>query len=643
MDETNKINIKPAEASLEALKPRNNTQRPAKSAPKKRYTRFRGASKNAAASQQQATQQPQQQKPRGRTHGGRPHVMREKTAHVAAPSADSLKVIPLGGLGEVGRNMTILEYKDSILIMDVGFRMPEEDMPGIDYIIPDISYLLKNDKYKNIEGVLITHGHYDHIGAVPYIMHRIGNPPIFAAPLARGIIIKRQEEFPEHPKLDITEVKDGSKIKLGVFEIEFFRQNHNIPDNLGIFIKTPVGNVVNTSDFKFDNFPVNELPTNFEKLKEIGGRGITLLMSDSTGAEEEGHSLSEKQIFENMERIFENAQGRIIISTFSSLVNRIQQAVTLSEKYGRKVGFIGHSMKSNVELTKKLGYLKTEKGTLLKKVADANALPDKNVTILCTGAQGEESAGLMKIVTKQHPSITIKPGDTMVFSSSVIPGNERTVQSIKDDLLRQKANVFHYKMMDIHAGGHAQKEELREMILTMRPKFFMPIHGQFSMLFSNSKLAQECGIPEHNVLLSDNGVIVEITPEKGMVTKNEVPSEMVMVDGLGVGDVGEIVLRDRQMLAEDGIFVIIAVVNRKTGKVQDSPDIISRGFVYLRESKDLLYQTRKKVIQTIEKATVSGQVVNWTYIKDNVKNTIGDFLFQKTKRRPMVLPVIIEV
>ncbi len=561
----------------------------------------------------------------------------------ATQNEESLKIIPLGGLGEVGRNMTLLEYKNSILIMDVGFRMPEEDMPGIDYIIPDISYLLKNDKYKNIEGVLITHGHYDHIGAVPYILHRIGNPPIFASPLSRGIIIKRQEEFPEHPKLDITEVKDGSKIKLGVFEIEFFRQNHNIPDNLGIFIKTPVGNIVNTSDFKFDNFPVNDLPTNFEKLKEIGKRGIAVLMSDSTGAEEEGHSLSEKQIFENMETIFENAKGRIIIATFSSLVNRIQQAVTLSEKYGRKVGFIGHSMKSNVELTKKLGYLKTQKGTLLKKVADVNGLPDKNVTILCTGAQGEESAGLMKIVTKQHPSITIKPGDTMVFSSSVIPGNERTVQGIKDDLLRQKANVFHYKMMDIHAGGHAQKEELREMILTMQPKFFMPIHGQFSMLFANSKLAQECGIPENNVLLADNGKIIEITPEKGFITKNEVASEYVMVDGLGIGDVGEIVLRDRQMLAEDGIFVIIAVVNRRTGKVQDSPDIISRGFVYLRESKDLLYQTRKKVIQTIEKATVSGQVVNWTYIKDNVKNTVGDFLFQKTKRRPMVLPVIIEV
>jgi ribonuclease J len=556
---------------------------------------------------------------------------------------DSLKIIPLGGLGEVGRNMSIIEYKNQILIIDVGFRMPEEDMPGIDYIIPDISYLLQNNKYKNIVGVLITHGHYDHIGAIPYIIHRIGNPPVFAAPLAKGIIIKRQEEFPDRPKIDINEINDGSRIKLGYFQIEFFRQNHNIPDNMGVFIKTPVGNIVNTSDFKFDDFPVNEKPTDFKKLNEIGKRGITLLMCDSTGAEEEGHSLSEKQIFENLEKVFKEAKGRIILATFSSLVNRIQQAITLSEKYNRRVGFIGHSMKSNVEMSKKMGYLKSQKGTLLKKVAEANSLPDKQVTILCTGAQGEEMAGLMKIATKEHPSIVIKPGDTIVFSSSVIPGNERTVQMLKDDLLRQKANVFHYKMMDIHAGGHAQREELKEMIKIMKPKYFMPIHGQFSMMYANAKLAESCGIKENNIILADNGKIIDVSQEKAFIEKKEVPSDYIMVDGLGVGDVGEVVLRDRQMLARDGIFVIIAVVNRKTGKVQESPDIISRGFVYLRESKELLYETRKKIVQTIEKATASGHVLNWTSVKDNVKITLGDFLFEKTQRRPMVLPVIIEV
>ena len=559
-------------------------------------------------------------------------------------TADTLRLIPLGGLGEVGRNMTLLEYKNSILIIDMGFRMPEETMPGIDYIIPDISYLLENKRYKNVVGVVITHGHYDHIGAIPYIWNRIGNPPIYAAPLTKGIILKRQDEFKDQPKLDVNEVKDGSKIKLGVFEVEFFKQNHSIPDNMGLLIKTPVGNIVHTSDFKFDNFPVNEKPTDFKKLESIAENGIHLLMCDSTGAEEPGHSLSEKDIFENMDKIFAGAKGRIIIATFSSLINRIQQAVTLSEKYNRKVGFIGHSMKSNVEVTKKLGYLKSQKGTLLKKVAETNDLPDNQVTILCTGAQGEENAGLMKIATGEHQSIKIKPGDTIVFSSSVIPGNERSVQILKDDFIRQKANVFHYKMMDIHAGGHAQRDEIKEMVRIMKPKFFMPIHGQFSMLFANARLVEdECGYKEDQTILADNGNIINVTKDKVFIDNKSVSAEYIMVDGLGIGDVGEVVLRDRQMLAKDGIFVIIAVVNRKTGKVQESPDIISRGFVYLKESKDLLYQARKKVIATIEKSTTSGQVTNWTYIKDTIRNNLGDFLFQKTQRRPMILPVIIEV
>jgi ribonuclease J len=557
---------------------------------------------------------------------------------------DTLRLIPLGGLGEVGRNMTLLEYKNSILIIDMGFRMPEETMPGIDYIIPDISYLLENKRYKNVVGVVITHGHYDHIGAIPYIWNRIGNPPIYAAPLTKGIILKRQDEFKDQPKLDVNEVKDGSKIKLGVFEVEFFKQNHSIPDNMGLLIKTPVGNIVHTSDFKFDNFPVNEKPTDFKKLESIAENGIHLLMCDSTGAEEPGHSLSEKDIFENMDKIFAGAKGRIIIATFSSLINRIQQAVTLSEKYNRKVGFIGHSMKSNVEVTKKLGYLKSQKGTLLKKVAEVNDLPDNQVTILCTGAQGEENAGLMKIATGEHQSIKIKPGDTIVFSSSVIPGNERSVQILKDDFIRQKANVFHYKMMDIHAGGHAQRDEIKEIVNIMKPKFFMPIHGQFSMLFANARLVEdECGYKENQTILADNGNIINITKDKVFIDNKSVSAEYIMVDGLGIGDVGEVVLRDRQMLAKDGIFVIIAVVNRKTGKVQESPDIISRGFVYLKESKDLLYQARKKVIATIEKSTTSGQVTNWTYIKDAIRNNLSDFLFQKTQRRPMILPVIIEV
>jgi len=554
----------------------------------------------------------------------------------------NLRIIPLGGLSEVGRNMMLLEYKNSILIIDMGFRMPEEDMPGIDYIVPNISYL--QNIQKNILGIVFTHGHYDHIGAVPYLIGKVWRPTlrIFASPLTRGIILKRQEDFPNLPKLDVEEVKNGSKIQLGIFKIEFFRQNHNIPDNLGLFIETPVGNILHTSDFKFDPNPVNDLPTDFERLKAIGERKILLLMSDSTGAEEEGHSFSEKEILKNLEEIFKKAWGRIIAATFASLINRIQQIITLSEKYGRLVCVEGYSMKTNTELSKVLGYIKSKKGTLIS-AKEIHNYPDSKITILCTGAQGEAEAVLMRIANKEHPFIRLKKGDTVIFSSSVIPGNERTVQIMKDEILRQKTKVFHYKMMDIHAGGHAQKEELKEMIKIIKPKFFLPIHGQYSMLVAHSELAKEMGLPEKNIVIAENGDIINLNQKRISLQKGLISSNYVMVDGLGIGDVGEVVLRDRQMLAKDGMFVIVAVVDKTTGKVRGSPDIISRGFVYLRESKELLRETRKRVINIVDKAAGSGGAVNWIYVKDEIRNKIGQFLFSKTQRRPMILPVVIEV
>jgi ribonuclease J len=553
-----------------------------------------------------------------------------------------IKIIPLGGLGEVGRNMTLFEYQDKILIVDVGFKMPEESMPGIDYVIPNASYL--KGKEKNVVGVVFTHGHYDHIGAVPYVLNKIWRRdlPIYASPLTRGIILKRQMEFTKMPKLKIDEVKNGSIVKLNPFTVEFFSQNHNIPDNLGMVIGTHVGNIVHTSDFKFDPAPVNDMPTDFQKFQTIADKKVLLLMSDSTGAEEEGHSLSEKDIFENLEKIFEQSNGRIIAATFSSLVNRIQQMVTLAEKYKRKVIIEGHSMRTNVEITKQLGYFKSKKGTIINK-KNMKEFPDSKIIILCTGAQGESSAALMRIVNKEDKIIRLQKGDSIVLSSSVIPGNERAVQNLKDNILRQGAKVFHYKMMDIHAGGHAQKEELEKMIKIMKPKYFIPIHGQYSMLFSHAQIAKEAGIPEKNIVVADNGQIVDVGPENISVESKTVISNHIMVDGLGVGDVGEVVLRDRKMLAEDGMFVIVAVIDRKTGQVKGSPDIISRGFVYLRESKMLLGETRKKVIEIINRTTGSGGAANMTYVKDEIRNKVGEFLFLKTQRRPMVLPVIIEV
>lgn len=554
--------------------------------------------------------------------------------------AESLRIIPLGGLGEVGRNMMVIDYEGKLLIIDMGFRMPEETMPGIDYIIPNVSWL--KGKERNIVGVLITHGHYDHIGAIPFLMQPLKNPPLFAGALARAIILKRQEEFPNQPKLKIFPVEDGKKFQLGPFDIHPFRQNHSIPDNFGFLIKTPVGNIVHTSDFKFDSSPVNDPPTDFEKLKRIGLEKILLLMSDSTNAEEPNHSLSEKIIMENLEEIFRNTKGRILTATFASLINRLQQIITLSEKYGRKVALEGHSMKTNVEICQHLGYIKAKKGTIVQ-TKDILNYPESKITVMCTGAQGEERAVLMRIVNKEHKLLKIHKGDTVVFSSSVIPGNERTVQFLKDQLLRQKANVFHYKMLDIHASGHGNEEELKEIINLLKPKFFIPIHGQFFHLVSHAKIAEGSGIPEDHIALAENGNIVNVTPNQISLDKELVPSSYIMVDGLGVGDVGEVVIRDRQSLSKDGIFVVIVVVDRQTGKVRGSPDIISRGFVYLKESKDLLREVRRKVIDIVDKSAGTGGAVNWVYVRDNVRNKIGDFLFYKTERRPMVLPVIIEV
>ncbi len=553
---------------------------------------------------------------------------------------NKLKIIPLGGLGEVGRNMMLFEAEGKILIVDMGFGFPEEDMPGVDYIIPNINYL--RGKEKNILGGVITHGHFDHIGAIPYIIKKLKNPPLYASNLTKQMILKRQAEFPNKVSLKINEVEDGDKISLSPFKVEFFRQNHNIPGNLGLFINTPIGNIVVTSDFKLDKNPVNEKPTDFKKLKRLSQRGVLVLMSDSTNAEKEGHSLSEKEIFENLDKIFKKAKGRIIAATFSSLLNRIQQIIILSEKHNRKVAIEGRSMKTNVKIAKKLNYIKAKKGTLIS-TKKALSLPDSKVTIICTGAQGEKRAVLMRIANDEHRKLHLKNKDTVVFSSSVVPGNERTVQRLKDEFYRREANVYHYEMMDIHAGGHAHQEELKKMIEIMKPKFFFPAYGQFSMLVAHSKLAREKGISKKNIILAENGNVIDVTRSNFSIRKKKVPSNYIMVDGLGIGDVGKIVLRDRKNLAEDGMFVIVVVVDGQTGKVKGSPDIISRGFVYLRESKKLLRQTRKKIVKIVNQKAGKGGAVNWSYIKNNLRDRIGNFLYSKTKRRPMVLPVVIEV
>jgi len=551
----------------------------------------------------------------------------------------ALKIIPLGGLGEIGKNMYVLEYKDEIIVIDAGIMFPEEDMPGIDFLIPNTKYL--ESRKDMIRGLILTHGHMDHIGAVPYVQEKLGNPDIYTAELTRGIVLKRHMEFTHLPKLPIHLIKHGDRVKLGdYFKVEFFRVNHSIPDDFGLFIETPVGNVVFSSDFKFDANPLNEKPVTAEDIKSIGDRKILALMCESTNAEKPGHSISEADIQENVRKIFKQAKSMVVVGTFSSMINRIQQIITISEELGRKVIFDGYSLKSNAEIAKKLGYLKMQKGTEIS-MKEINNYPPEKITIAATGAQGEERASLMRIVSHEHRHVRLKKGDTVIFSSSVIPGNERSIQRLKDMLYRAGVEVFHYNMMDIHAGGHGNAEDLSEFIELINPKFLMPVHGQYSMMVTLSKLGQKKGIPEKNIIIADNGSIVNFLPDKFWFDVKTAPSEYIMVDGLGVGDVGNVVLRDRQVLAEDGMFVIITIIDSKTGKVHGSPDIISRGFIYLKENRELLAQVRRKIKFIVEKKT--SRPVNWSYLKDLIRDDIGQFLFQKTERRPMILPVVIEI
>lgn len=575
-------------------------------------------------------------------------TVRQEQARDTDNNQETLKIIPLGGLGEVGRNMCVLEYKNEIIIIDVGFGFPKEDMPGIDYVLPNIAYL--DGKQDKIKGILLTHGHMDHVGAIPYLIQRLDNPPIYTANLTRGMIIKRHLEFPDLPELDITVVKPKDTIRLGqYFEITFVHVNHNIPDDIALLIKTPDGTILHTADFKFDKTPLNEEPTDLEDLRAIGDNGVSLLMIDSTGAEKEGNTISETTIQDNLEVIFKESTGLIITGTFSSLINRIQQLITLAEKYGRHVVFDGFSLKSNIEMAKKFNQIQMLKNTQIP-IEQIDNYPRSKVILIGTGAQGEGSAVLMRIASGEHRHVQIKKGDTVVFSSSVIPGNERGVQDLKDLFYRMGARVYHSGMMDIHASGHAQKEDLRLMMQLIRPKILMPIHGQYSMMVNNKYIAEEEGIQAEKIIIADNGSIIHLTdqnptdkakPAEWWFDRKTAPSEHIMVDGLGVGDIGNVVLRDRQVLAEDGMFVIVALVDSKTGRVIGSPDIISRGFIYLKDNKELLTQVRKNIRYIVEHK--SPHPINWVYLKDLLRDEIGLFLFQKTERRPMVLPVVIEL
>ncbi|OGY57406.1 MAG: hypothetical protein A3E61_00395 [Candidatus Colwellbacteria bacterium RIFCSPHIGHO2_12_FULL_43_12] len=550
-----------------------------------------------------------------------------------------LRIVPLGGLEEVGRNMAYIEYKDEIVIIDMGLQFPEEETPGIDYIIPNISSL--EHKKQNIRAVIITHGHYDHIGAIPYLIGKLGNPTIYTAKLTKAIIEKRQEEFVNAPKLNVVSVQNHQTAKVGeYFDLEFIGVEHTIPDACGVILKTPVGNIVHFGDFRVDYPEVGDA-NGLDEIKRIGNMGVHTFMCDSTNAEEPGKTLSERIVEKNLEMLFKGAEGRIILTTFSSMLTRIAEIIRISEKLGRKVILNGRSMKDNVQISETLGYFKVKKGTIIP-MEEIHKHKDDKIMIITTGAQGESGAGLMRIVSGEHKHIRVKAGDTIIFSSSVIPGNERSVQTLKDNLTRQNAIVHQSTIIDIHASGHAPAGDLTMVTELLKPKFFMPIHGYYYMRAANGKNAVEGGVDKENVVLMDNGQVAELTKDSFVITNEEVPAHYIMVDGLGVGDVGEIVLRDRKVLAQEGMVVVIATIDRKTGRILKNPDIISRGFIYLKDNQQILDEIRNKIRHIINRIP-KDQAIDPDYLKTLFRDQIGQFIYSKKNRRPMILPVVIEI
>ncbi len=555
---------------------------------------------------------------------------------------DALRFVPLGGLEEIGRNCSFFEYKNEIVVVDVGIQFPEEETPGVDYIIPNVTYL--QGKKKNVRGLIFTHGHYDHIHALPYIIEKLGNPTIYTAALTKAIIERRFAEFPNLPKLKFQVVKNGDTVKISEnFTAEFFDIAHTIPDGIGFVLDTPVGKMAHFGDFRLETDKDNKpLPEGLAVFERLGKMDIHSVFMDSTNSLREGHSLSEKVVEENLEKLFKDAHGRIIVATFASLLTRLGEIIKIAEKLGRKVALNGRSMKDNILIAQNLGYIKPKKGTVIP-IEDIRSYKDDKIMILTTGSQGEATSGLMRIVAGEHKFVTLKSTDMVIFSSSVVPGNERSVQSLQDNVARQVDQLYNSKFLDIHSSGHCHAEDIKLVIKLVKPKFVVPIHAYYFMRKMTSKLAQEVGIPKANVMMMDNGQVGQLAKDEFKITGEEVPSYYVMVDGLGVGDVEEVVLRDRRVLAQEGMIVIIVTMDRTNGRILKNPDIISRGFIYLKEHQELLEEIRRKIRGVVGRVPTDKSGVETDYLKTLIRDQIGQLMYNKTKRRPMVLPVVIEV
>jgi ribonuclease J len=554
-----------------------------------------------------------------------------------------LRIIPLGGQEEVGRNMTIFEYGQDIVILDMGLQFPEEDMPGVDYIVPDISYL--KGKEKNIRGVVLSHGHLDHIGAAPILLKELGYPPVVGRDFTLALVKKKMDDHENDSanRLKVINIKSiEDKVKLGSFRTSFFKIEHSVMDAVGVVFETPEGTVIHPGDWTVGRDDEGNRTVSYEDLSKLPRP--TVLMLESLGATDHSEPTPEGDMYRNLEKLISSPSGKIIIATFSSQIERVSKIIEISKKLGKKVALDGYSMKTNVEIAKKLGYIKVDSNTIVD-IKHINKYPENKVVVICTGAQGEGNAVLSRIVAGNHRNIKLNKKDTVVFSSSVIPGNERTIQRLKDNLYRKCDNVVHTNMMDIHVSGHCNASDIQEMIRQVKPDYYLPVYANHYFLKEAEKLAIETGLKKDNIFVLDNGSILKLQNKKAQIIKEKARTDYVFIDGLGVGDVGQVVLRDRQMLSEDGMFMITVLVDSKTKKISGNIQITSRGFIYVKENFDLVNSTKDVVKKVVNKNIPKEHKtkVNWTMVNNQIREEVGKFLFKKTERRPMVLPVVMEV
>lgn len=550
---------------------------------------------------------------------------------------DTLKIIPLGGLQEIGKNITVFEYGNEIIVVDCGVAFPEDDMLGIDLVIPDITYLEKNKE--KIKGLIITHGHEDHIGGIPYFLKQI-DVPIYATRLTAGLISNKLEEHKLLRKTKLNIVEQGQTITLGKFKIEFIRSCHSIPDAVILAIKTPVGTIIHTGDFKVDYTPIDGERMNVGRLAELGNEGVLALMSDSTNSERKGYTMSESTVGDVFDKLFINCTKRIVVATFSSNVHRVQQIANSAVKYGRKIAVCGRSMINMIETAQELGYINVPENTFID-IDMIKSYPDDRLVIITTGSQGEAMSALTRMAMGDHKKVEITPNDLIIISATPIPGNEKLVSKVIDDLMKIGAEVVYSSLADVHVSGHACQEEQKLMISLVRPRYFIPVHGEYRQLIAHSETAKKVGIDYRNIFMLTNGRILELNENMGRLT-GTVPFGRILVDGLGVGDVGNIVLRDRQHLSQDGLIIIVLTMNGASGEVVSGPDVISRGFVYVRESENLMEDIKRVVKDEMQKCQ-DMHITDWTTIKSALKENLRDYVYQKTKRNPMILPIIMEV